>query len=61
MAFDHGVTKERVVSVGRMIEHATSMVDVSKGSAGCDEFCQEINIGFKCVSEHKSVDLEERS
>lgn len=61
MAFDHGVTKERVVSVGTIIEHTTSMVDASKGRAGRDEFCEEINIGFKCVSEHKSVDLEERS
>jgi hypothetical protein len=61
MGFDHGVTKESVVSVGTMIEHATRVVDACKGSAGCDEFGEEIYIGFKGVPEHKCVDLEERS
>lgn len=70
MGFDHGVTEERVVPVGSIIEHLTSVMDASKwvsrgqenkGTAGCDELREEINVGFKSIAEHKSMDLEDRS
>lgn len=70
MGLDHGVTKERFISLRPVIEHATSVVDASKWvcrgkerkrSAGFDECCEEINVGFNGVPEHESVDFEDRS
>lgn len=60
MGFDHGVTEERVFSLWSLVEDAASVRKQGERSAGGDEFGKKIEIGLKGISEHKSVDLEER-
>lgn len=55
--------------MGPMIKHTTGVDDSGKrviqrsqkgdGRASCNEFSEEIGVGFEGVTEHESVDLEE--
>ena len=62
MGFDHGIAKKRVVLMRPNIEQAAGVVNSGKRgerSAGCDEFREDVKVGFDGVTEHESVDLEE--